>query len=57
MVGLSLVVGLMSCSRCEACGHSSWFGYRWDVCDLYWFGYKWDACELSRFGYMWDACV
>jgi hypothetical protein len=33
MVGLSLVVGLMSCSRCEACGYSSWFGYRWDACE------------------------
>jgi hypothetical protein len=33
MVGLSLVVGLMSCSRCEARGHSSLFGYRWDACE------------------------
>jgi hypothetical protein len=21
------------CSRCEACGHGSWFGYRWDACE------------------------
>jgi hypothetical protein len=23
----------MVCSRCEACGHGSWFGYRWDACE------------------------
>jgi hypothetical protein len=20
-------------NRCEACGHDSWFGYRWDACE------------------------
>jgi hypothetical protein len=23
------------CSRCEACVHSSWFGYRWDACECW----------------------
>jgi hypothetical protein len=23
----------MACSRCEASGQGSWFGYRWDVCE------------------------
>jgi hypothetical protein len=32
-VWLSLVVFLVSCNRCEACGHGSWFGYRWDACE------------------------
>jgi hypothetical protein len=21
----------MACSRCKACGHGSWIGYRWDA--------------------------
>jgi hypothetical protein len=33
------------CSRCEACVHGSWFGYRWDAYEFCWFGYRWDACE------------
>jgi hypothetical protein len=63
MVGMVLVgfirvqlVWFMVCSRCEACVHGSWFGYRWDVCELCWFGYRWDAYLLCRFGYRWDAC-
>jgi hypothetical protein len=35
----------MKCSRCDACEHCSWFGYRWDAYELCWFGYRWDACE------------
>jgi hypothetical protein len=56
MVGMVLfgfiwvqLVWFMVCNRCEACVHGSWFGYRWDACELCWFGYRWDACELYWF--------
>jgi hypothetical protein len=31
LLGFSLVVWFVSCSRCETCVQGSWFGYRWDA--------------------------
>jgi hypothetical protein len=50
-VGITWVqlVWFMVCNRCEACVHGSWFGYKWDACELCWFGYMWNVCELCWF--------
>jgi hypothetical protein len=46
----------------------TWFGYRWDDCELCWFGYKWDPVSsvglaivgmpvsVGQFGYRCDSC-
>jgi hypothetical protein len=50
------LVWFVVCNRCEACVHGSWFGYRWDACELCWFGYSGMLASSVGFGYRWDAC-
>jgi hypothetical protein len=31
------LVWFVICNMCEACVHDSWFGYKWNACELSWF--------------------
>jgi hypothetical protein len=46
------VVWLLVCSKCEACGRGSWFGYMGKTCELWLVsGYRGKTYELVALGY------